>query len=77
MGGTLNIHRAESILERCKSPRSLRSVLQNCGGTEPNRTVNCLGIKAAANNRHKTSRKPRRAFGQRNFEPWSSDMNDT
>ncbi|GFS97645.1 hypothetical protein TNCV_2558291 [Trichonephila clavipes] len=72
-----------------------QSVLpQNWGGTEPNRTVTWIVLKAAANDRRTTSTismmnfeglyltpsdSYSRVFGDRpcNFEPWSSEEDDT
>ncbi|GFX15600.1 uncharacterized protein TNCV_2130881 [Trichonephila clavipes] len=53
---------------------------QNWGGTEQNRTVTFMVLKATANDSRKSSPLPyTRAFGNgpRNFEPWSSDVDDT
>ncbi|GFX63549.1 uncharacterized protein TNCV_105561 [Trichonephila clavipes] len=58
-GGTLNNHRAASPLvwlvkgeERWEASDHSQSVLPlNWGGTEPNRSVTCMGLKATANDR--------------------------
>ncbi|GFT18064.1 uncharacterized protein TNCV_423311 [Trichonephila clavipes] len=58
-GGTLNSRRAASPLvrlvqgeERWEASDQPQSVLPlNWGGTEPNRTVTCMVLKAAANDR--------------------------
>ncbi|GFW85168.1 uncharacterized protein TNCV_3249081 [Trichonephila clavipes] len=62
-GGTLNSRRATSPLvwlvegeERWEAPgHSQGFVLLNCGGTEQNRTVICLVLKAKVNDRRKNS----------------------
>ncbi|GFS80475.1 uncharacterized protein TNCV_3448741 [Trichonephila clavipes] len=59
LGGTLNSRRAASPLvrlvvgdERWEAPDPLRGVLsQNWGGTEKNRSVTCVALKATANDR--------------------------
>ncbi|GFU22964.1 uncharacterized protein TNCV_3946431 [Trichonephila clavipes] len=59
MGGTLNSHRAARTLvrlvegeERWESSDHPQSVFPlNWGGTEANRTVNCMVLKATANDR--------------------------
>ncbi|GFV56396.1 uncharacterized protein TNCV_855491 [Trichonephila clavipes] len=60
-GGTLNSRRAASPLvrlveeeERWEAPDHPQGVLpQNWGGTEQNRTVTCMVLKAKANDRRK------------------------
>ncbi|GFW21666.1 uncharacterized protein TNCV_4281811 [Trichonephila clavipes] len=60
---TLNSRRAVSPLVRLveggdkwETPGHLQGVLpQNWGGTEPNRTVTCVVLRATANDRRKTS----------------------
>ncbi|GFV93692.1 hypothetical protein TNCV_365931 [Trichonephila clavipes] len=61
-GGTLNSSRATSPVVRlgkerwaALTPPSQGVILQNWGGTESNRTVTCIMLKATANNRRKTS----------------------
>ncbi|GFY35593.1 uncharacterized protein TNCV_196931 [Trichonephila clavipes] len=57
--GTLNSHRVASLLvklvegeERWKAPDHPQGVLpQNCGGTEKNRTVTCMVLKATVDDR--------------------------
>ncbi|GFV87629.1 uncharacterized protein TNCV_779131 [Trichonephila clavipes] len=61
--GTLNSHRAASPLvwlvegeERWETPVHLQGFLPlNWGGTEQNRTVTCMTLKAKANDRRKNS----------------------
>ncbi|GFW45519.1 uncharacterized protein TNCV_3244591 [Trichonephila clavipes] len=61
-GGTLNSRLAASPLvrlvggeERWETPDHSQGVLpQNWGGTEKNRTVTCMVLKAKANDRRKT-----------------------
>ncbi|GFX64621.1 uncharacterized protein TNCV_1671571 [Trichonephila clavipes] len=60
--GTLNSRRVASPLirlvegkERWEDPDYPLGVFpQNCDGTEPNRTVTCMVLKAKANDRRKT-----------------------
>ncbi|GFW96252.1 uncharacterized protein TNCV_572231 [Trichonephila clavipes] len=56
-GGTLNRHRAASPLVRLvEGPRTPQGFLPlNWGGTEQNRTVTCMVLKAKANDRRKNS----------------------
>ncbi|GFW09563.1 uncharacterized protein TNCV_3996691 [Trichonephila clavipes] len=60
MGGTLNSRRAASPLkrlveveERWEISDHPQGVLQNWGGTEQNRTLTCMVLKAKANDRRK------------------------
>ncbi|GFU53066.1 uncharacterized protein TNCV_3098501 [Trichonephila clavipes] len=55
-GGTLNSRRAANPFvrlveeeERWETPTLPQGVLQNWGGTKPNRTVTCMVLKATAN----------------------------
>ncbi|GFU08973.1 uncharacterized protein TNCV_1318481 [Trichonephila clavipes] len=65
-GSTLNSRRAASSLvrlmagdERWEAPDYPQGVFpQNWGGTELNRTVTCMVLKATANNRRTSSRLP-------------------
>ncbi|GFT70065.1 uncharacterized protein TNCV_4690101 [Trichonephila clavipes] len=62
-GGTLNSRRVASLLvwlvereERSEAPDHPQSLLPlNWGGTEQNRSVTCMVLKAKANNRCKNS----------------------
>ncbi|GFV49810.1 uncharacterized protein TNCV_1390921 [Trichonephila clavipes] len=61
--GTLNSHRAASPLvwlvegeERWEAPGQPHGFFSlNCGGTEQNRTVTCMVLKAKANDRSESS----------------------
>ncbi|GFV94648.1 uncharacterized protein TNCV_3827151 [Trichonephila clavipes] len=65
-GGTLNSHQAESPLvrlveeeKRGKALKGFAGVLpQNWCGTQPNRTVTCMVLKATAYDKHSSSSLP-------------------
>ncbi|GFW68561.1 uncharacterized protein TNCV_529161 [Trichonephila clavipes] len=59
-GGTLNSRQATKGEDRWEPPDHLQDVLlQNWGGTEPNRTVTCMVLKTTANDRRTYSPLPR------------------